>query len=263
MNYSILVTVYNDANYLPRCFDSLLSQTLLPQEIVVVNDNSTDETSDVIKKYGLKEIYSSEPKHEGRWLNRVRAFKLGLTSLNPDIELVLKVDADIIIEPDYAATVLTYFTENPNLAACSGVSNRPQFNILPRNGAIMYRKEYLNPDEINEVYAWDRWILLWCLERGYSVNFDETVTYEELRDSILTFKEVYNAGQVRRREQYPLRGVLLQFLLHKGWKKIAFINGYLSGGGELRHNSDFIRQYSKKEEAQKMRYILKRFGTGQ
>ena len=80
MEYSVLVTVYNDEFYLPICFNSILSQTVKAKEIVVVNDNSNDGTGDIINEYGFNHVFSSEPKHETRWLNRVRAFKLGLAS---------------------------------------------------------------------------------------------------------------------------------------------------------------------------------------
>ena len=263
MNYSVLVTVYNDENYLPRCFDSILSQSQIPREIVVVNDNSTDRTGDIIDEYGFKQVFSSEPKHETRWLNRVRAFKLGLSAVNKTTPLLLKVDADIIITPNYAAKLLEHFVTEQNLAACSGIANINQFHPLPRNGAIMYRRSTINPDTIREVYAWDRWTLLWLLERGFDVSVDETLTYEELRDSVLTLREAYNAGTVRRQERYPLRGVLIQALIQKGMKKVAFLNGYLNGRGPERHNPEFIQRYSKKEEAERLSYIMKRLGVEQ
>jgi len=222
MNYSVLVTVYNDEKYLSRCFDSILSQSQAPQEIVVVNDNSTDRTGAIIDEYGFKHVFSSEPKHETRWLNRVRAFKLGLSALNMTTPFLLKVDADIIMTPNYASILLDHFILEPNLAACSGIANTKQFHPLPRNGAIMYRRSTINPEDIREVYAWDRWTLLWLLERGFDVSVDETVTYEELRDSVLTLSEAYNAGTVRRQERYPLRGVLIQALIQKGMKKLSF-----------------------------------------
>ena len=66
MNYSVLVTVYNDEVFLPQCFDSILSQTDKAEEIVVINDNSTDCTGAIINEYGFDSVFSSEPKHETR-----------------------------------------------------------------------------------------------------------------------------------------------------------------------------------------------------
>lgn len=52
---SIIVAVYNVADYLEECFQSLLNQTLKQIEIIVVNDGSTDNTGVILKKY--KKLY--------------------------------------------------------------------------------------------------------------------------------------------------------------------------------------------------------------
>lgn len=50
---SVIVPAYNTAEYLPRCLDSLVRQTLKEIEIIVVDNNSNDDgkTADVIKSY--------------------------------------------------------------------------------------------------------------------------------------------------------------------------------------------------------------------
>ncbi len=259
MMYSVVVTVYNDEKFLPRCFEAIQSQTISPVEVIVVDDNSTDDSGKIIDKYPFRKLFSSEPKHEQRWLNRVKAFKLGLESIEKPTDLVLKIDSDIIIPSDYAETLIKSFNKDPKLAACSGIQNPNQFHPLPRNGAIMYRKTaILNPEEINEVYAWDRWTILWLIERGYNVSVNESIKYTELRDSILTSKEAKRSGMVRRREHYPLRGVIIQALLQGGLKSLNFLYGYITGVGPERHSREFIKEYSRKEEKERMKYILKR-----
>lgn len=48
---SVNITTYNRVNYLPRCLDSVLSQTYAHLEIVVVDDCSTDNTPEVMERY--------------------------------------------------------------------------------------------------------------------------------------------------------------------------------------------------------------------
>ena len=53
MKLSIIVPVYNVADYLPKCLDSLLSQDLAQNEyeIIVVNDGSTDNSREIAQQY--------------------------------------------------------------------------------------------------------------------------------------------------------------------------------------------------------------------
>jgi glycosyltransferase involved in cell wall biosynthesis len=51
---SAVITTFNRAKTVARALDSVLSQQLPPAEIVVIDDGSTDETSDVIKRYAAK-----------------------------------------------------------------------------------------------------------------------------------------------------------------------------------------------------------------
>lgn len=51
---SAVITTFNRAGTVARAIDSALSQELPPAEIVVIDDGSTDETSNVIKSYGAK-----------------------------------------------------------------------------------------------------------------------------------------------------------------------------------------------------------------
>jgi glycosyltransferase involved in cell wall biosynthesis len=48
---SVIVPVYNVAEYLPRCIDSILSQTYNSFEIILVNDGSTDGSSEICDQY--------------------------------------------------------------------------------------------------------------------------------------------------------------------------------------------------------------------
>ncbi|MCZ7554737.1 MAG: glycosyltransferase [Anaerolineales bacterium] len=53
---SVIISTYNRADLLPEAIDSLLSQTRIPDEIIVVDDGSVDNTPEVLAQYGLPVI---------------------------------------------------------------------------------------------------------------------------------------------------------------------------------------------------------------
>lgn len=53
--FSIVVPVYNTSRYLPRCLDSILNQTVLSWECVLVDDGSTDGSADICDEYVYKD----------------------------------------------------------------------------------------------------------------------------------------------------------------------------------------------------------------
>ena len=56
---SIIVPVYNIIQYLPKCLDSILSQTLRDIEIICVDDCSTDNSLNILEEYSLKDFDNS------------------------------------------------------------------------------------------------------------------------------------------------------------------------------------------------------------
>lgn len=65
---SVIVPVYNVENYLERCLESLVNQTLEDIEIIVVNDGSTDNSQNIIDRYKKaypKKIVSLRKKNGG------------------------------------------------------------------------------------------------------------------------------------------------------------------------------------------------------
>lgn len=55
ISVSVLVPVYNTSQYLARCLDSLLAQTLCEIEIICVNDGSTDRSLEILRAYAAKD----------------------------------------------------------------------------------------------------------------------------------------------------------------------------------------------------------------
>ena len=101
---SIIVCVYNGAEFLPECLDSCLEQTLKEIEIICVDDGSTDNTLDILKKYAKKDnrIKVIHQENKGLPISRNNATKLAKG------EYIQFLDADDWIEPDTCECLYLY-----------------------------------------------------------------------------------------------------------------------------------------------------------
>ncbi len=76
MKVSVIVAVYNVMEFLPKCLDSLVNQTLKDIEIIVVNDDSPDDSEKIIKKYLNKHKNIIYLKKENGGISSVRNYGL-------------------------------------------------------------------------------------------------------------------------------------------------------------------------------------------
>lgn len=100
---SIIVPAYNAENYLKKCLDSLLNQTIKDIEVLIVNDESTDNTQAIIDEYVSKYpniCKSFTQKHSGQAIARNLAIK------NATGEFITFIDSDDFVEDDIYAKVL-------------------------------------------------------------------------------------------------------------------------------------------------------------
>ena len=87
---SIIVLVYNTEQYVNKCLNSILNQTYDNLEIIVINDGSTDKSSNKINRLAKKDnrIKVIERENRGRYLSRLEGYK------NAKGKYILFVDGD-------------------------------------------------------------------------------------------------------------------------------------------------------------------------
>ena len=52
---SVIIPVYNGEQYLKKCIESVLNQTYTALDIIIINDGSTDHTTEICREYGKKD----------------------------------------------------------------------------------------------------------------------------------------------------------------------------------------------------------------
>lgn len=103
MTISIVIPVYNEANYLQNCLNSLQKQVEKPDEIIIVNNNSADETINIAKKYPVR--LTQELKQ-----GIVNARNKGFNEAKYDI--IARTDADVILPQDWIKRIKENFQNN-------------------------------------------------------------------------------------------------------------------------------------------------------
>jgi glycosyltransferase involved in cell wall biosynthesis len=119
--FSVLMSVYikEKAEYLRVCLDSILENTVVPNEIVIVKDGPlTEELETTLSEYiDLNEnLYNIVPLATNRGLGLALAEGI----LHCANELVARMDTDDIAVPDRFETQLKAFEADPSLDICGG-----------------------------------------------------------------------------------------------------------------------------------------------
>jgi biofilm PGA synthesis N-glycosyltransferase PgaC len=123
--YSIITAARDEAATLPRLADALRQQTILPTRWVIVENGSTDGTAEIANSISTKIdwvrlVTLPTVGRRERGAPIVRAFHAGLAALDGEPDIVVNVDADVTMEPDYFERLLAAFARNPRLGISSG-----------------------------------------------------------------------------------------------------------------------------------------------
>ncbi len=109
--FSIVVPIYNVEGYLKKCLDSILNQSFVDYEIILVNDGSTDQSLSIIKEYMSKYPDIKLINQENKGLSEAR--NAGLKEARGNY--VLFVDSDDFIDKDLLLNLNDSIINNPDL----------------------------------------------------------------------------------------------------------------------------------------------------
>ena len=140
---SIILPIYNSSSFLPKCLESILSQTFKNLELLLVDDGSTDSSLEIMKEYAKRDgrirVFHQENAGSGSARNH------GLREATG--EWVAFVDSDDWLDQDYLEKLWSDM-EDVDFVLCG-------MNLIDRNGG--HRPTKLRTKEVpytkNEVYT--------------------------------------------------------------------------------------------------------------
>jgi glycosyltransferase involved in cell wall biosynthesis len=112
LSLSIVIPVYNEERYIDACLRAIAAQSEMPDEVVVVDNNSTDKTIKIAKKYNFVKL--TYEKRQGIAFARNSGFDAATS------DIVGRIDADTIIASDWVWQTKEYFESNPSICAVTG-----------------------------------------------------------------------------------------------------------------------------------------------
>ena len=112
LKISVIVCAHNEARYLPACLHSVLAQSRVPDQVLIINNASTDETSVVASQIPHVDVVE-EPRK-----GLVVARETGRRHASGDVLIYL--DADCRAPLTWVERIEARFVDDPKLIALSG-----------------------------------------------------------------------------------------------------------------------------------------------
>jgi glycosyltransferase involved in cell wall biosynthesis len=139
---SVLLPVYNAGRYLAESIRSVLDQTFGDFELIAVDDDSTDSSPQILRRFARRDPRVRLVRHENRGL---------VASLNEMIgmargEFLARMDADDVALPDRLALQVDYLRKHPDVVALGGSTHW----IDERGFVFMDQRPPCDDEEIQE-----------------------------------------------------------------------------------------------------------------
>ena len=229
---SIIVPVYNVEKYLEKCLDSLINQTLKDIEIICIDDCSTDNSLEILKKYALKDnrikIITLNENH-GQGYARNRGIELATG------KYIGFVDSDDYVDLDYFEKLYCRAQKyNSDIAVASILKHKKyykkynvKYNRVNVVGNIQ-NKIKLCSDKTNRFFYPVNKLCKTAVIKNNNIKFAEGQIYE---DVIFAIKALYYSNSVVsvpnvKYHYVEHKNSTVKKILDNGKKEFDHINAY-------------------------------------
>lgn len=210
MDYYIVIPIHNEEAFLKSTLDSILKQKLAPKKVVLVNDNSTDGTENIIDQYCtanslFQKLNTTSSTQHMPGSKVINAFNKGLEVLDDNYDVIVKLDADVILPSNYFKVICSYYLQIKNLGICGGfiyeqnnagewILNHPMDKDHVRGAIKAYSKAcFKTIGGLKNAMGWDTVDELLARFHNFTIHTDTTLKVKHLRPT----GKAYNAKAKR------------------------------------------------------------------
>ena len=143
----VLIPARNEEKIISKTITSILNQDLQPKKIVVVNDGSKDQTSQIANSLGCEVVDLPDDGIQGLdELKMAKVYNAGLGRLNLGFDYILEINADHVLPPNYISEIVKKMEKDSKLVICSGKIKNEEFQnpIIPRGSGRLIRFTFYN-----------------------------------------------------------------------------------------------------------------------
>ncbi len=213
MNYYLVIPTHNEEAFISLTLDSLVAQTVPPTKVVVVNDNSTDRTEEIVLSYIEKYPYITLVNKKSSAVHMpgskvIQAFHEGEKHIDDNYDILVKIDADLIFPLNYFETIIKHFKSDDRIGMVGGfcyIEKNGDFvleNLTDKDhirGALKaYRKEtYKQIGGLKPAMGWDTVDELLCKFYNWKIVTDESLKVKHLKPTGANYNKTarYKQGE--------------------------------------------------------------------
>jgi biofilm PGA synthesis N-glycosyltransferase PgaC len=284
LRYILITPARNEESFIEGTIQSVIAQTVRPDQWTIVSDGSTDRTDEIVRQYAegrtWMELIRMPERRERTFAAKALCFNTACERLNgSDYDIIGNLDADITLEPDYFEYLLGKFADNPRLGVAgtpfvedgSALYDYRVANIEHVSGACqLFRRECF--EEIGGYVPIKAGGIDWIAVTTARMNGWQTRTFTDKtcfhhRKMGTAKGSIYSAKFRLGREDYYLGGHPLWALLravsqmrHKPYMLggLFLLLGYMTSAAKRieRPVSPELLQFCRKEQMQRLRSML-------
>lgn len=228
--FGVSLICYNEEKNLSKCLDSIFDQSIKPSQVVIIDDMSTDDTPNIIRRYIEKNplivSYRTNAKKTIKGINISYAIHLSLSSLleNNDLQYIVRMDTDaILINKDTFKTLLDIMDKNPMLGVTGAYYGKVSKNHVG-DAVRIYRKECLidiiqnNPLEKQKnfyplMFGHDSFMVWRAKYHGYLVK-PSNIKYYDVRPYRRKLLQWYQTGWFRYMNGFSILNQIAFMMRH-------------------------------------------------